>query len=214
MPPCRGPGAHAPGRARVPLGGVPRALFVPAEDVAQLIAVFPHRVIERHDRATGDAEHHLDALGLERAKDRIGSVHSHLLSFGLTVLRPFSGRREGDPVLSPPPSALLAAGCVSDISLAGENVNELDAYAARCREARIAIGHGYGEAEHRLRSMPEHVGGRKPEVSLLPRGETRSVGCGGAAGGSSFRRRLRFEILPFWESACISGNSPAAEGAS
>jgi hypothetical protein len=54
---------------------------------------------------------------------------------------------------------------VSDISLAGENVNELDAYAARSREARIAVGHGYDEAEHRLRSMPEHEEGRKPEAA-------------------------------------------------
>ena len=53
---------------------------------------------------------------------------------------------------------------MSDISLAGENVNELDAYAARYREARIAVGLGYDEAEHRLRSMPEHARGRKPEV--------------------------------------------------
>ena len=33
------------------------------------------------------------------------------------------------------------------------------------REARIAVDHGYGEAEHRLRSMPEALQGRKPEVS-------------------------------------------------
>ena len=84
--------------------------------------------------------------------------------------------------LVPSPAAGLANGadsvavctdrglCVSDVSLAGENVGELDAYAARCREARIAVGHGYGEAEHRLRSMPEAVGGRKPEA-LPVRGE-------------------------------------------
>jgi len=44
--------------------------------------------------------------------------------------------------------------CASDGPL-GENVNELDAYAARQRlavaAARIAVEHGYDEAEHRLK---------------------------------------------------------------
>jgi hypothetical protein len=53
--------------------------------------------------------------------------------------------------------------CASDVSLAGENGNELDAYAARSREARIAVGHGYDEAEHLGESMPEAVESRKPE---------------------------------------------------
>ena len=61
--------------------------------------------------------------------------------------------------------------CVSDVSLAGENVNELDAYAARNRPAvngmaRIAVGHGYGEAEHRLQACLNPCGSRKPEARL------------------------------------------------
>ena len=75
-------------------------------------------------------------------------------------------------MLIPSPSALVVAVCVSDVSLAGENVNELDAYAARSRdavsgEARIAIERGYGEAEHRSPSMPGPVRGRKSEVFPL-----------------------------------------------
>ncbi|WP_411277495.1 hypothetical protein, partial [Gaiella sp.] len=43
--------------------------------------------------------------------------------------------------------------CVSDVSLAGENRDELDAYAARYGDtvnggSRIPVERGYGEAEH------------------------------------------------------------------
>src|SRR6478735_8448582 len=60
--------------------------------------------------------------------------------------------------------------CVGDVSLAGENVDELDAYAVRRRVAvkggeRIAVERGAGVAEHRLQSMPDRVRGRKPEAS-------------------------------------------------
>ena len=48
--------ADATGRARVALGGVTRALLVPAEHVVQLIGVLRQRVVERHDRAARDAE--------------------------------------------------------------------------------------------------------------------------------------------------------------
>ena len=68
-------------------------------------------------------------------------------------------------MLIPSPSALVLAVCVSDVSLAGENVNELDAYAARYRrEARIAVERGYGEAEHLASSMPGPMRGRKLEA--------------------------------------------------
>ena len=58
--------------------------------------------------------------------------------------------------------------CASDVSLAGENGNELDAYAARCRSAqngvlRIVVERGECEAEHLSQSMPEAVGRRNPE---------------------------------------------------
>jgi hypothetical protein len=51
---------------------------------------------------------------------------------------------------------------VSDIPpLAGENENQLNAYAARYREARIAYLRAYGAAEHRGERMPEQSCGRK-----------------------------------------------------
>ena len=70
-------------------------------------------------------------------------------------------------MLSPSASALAPTGAGVDVSLAGENVNELDAYAARCRETRIAEKHGYGVAEHLLQSMPDRVLGRKLEASAV-----------------------------------------------
>jgi hypothetical protein len=53
------------------------------------------------------------------------------------------------------------------LPLAGENENQLDAYAARYREARIACRRGYGEAEHQTASMPEPAGVRK-RLRTLP----------------------------------------------
>jgi hypothetical protein len=52
--------------ARVAFGGVTRALFVPAEHVMQAIAVAVQRVVERHDRAAGYAEHHAHTFADER----------------------------------------------------------------------------------------------------------------------------------------------------
>ena len=83
------------GGARVALRHVAGALLVAGENVADGGAA-GHRVVGRHDRAARDPEHHVDAFGLERAEDRVCSVHSHSLSFGLTVPRPFPGRLDGD----------------------------------------------------------------------------------------------------------------------
>src|SRR5678816_2937537 len=52
--------------ARIPFRGVTRALLMTTEHMTQPVAILPHRVIERHDRAAGDAEHDLDALADER----------------------------------------------------------------------------------------------------------------------------------------------------
>ena len=167
--------ADATGRAGIPLCHVPRALLVAGQDVANRRAA-RHGVVGRHDRTAGNPEHHLDALGLQRAEDRVCSRHLHLSSFGFTVPRPFSGCRDGDAgacvsvAVCTSLGSLATGWYVGDISLARENGNELDAYAARSRtavngSARIAVGHGYGEAEHRLRSMPEPGWGRKEEPS-------------------------------------------------
>ena len=52
--------AHAVARARIAVRRMRGRLFVPHEDVARrLLAV--ERVVKRHDRAAGVAEHHLDA---------------------------------------------------------------------------------------------------------------------------------------------------------
>src|SRR4051794_35198810 len=45
--------------------------------------------------------------------------------------------------------------CEVDVSLARENVNELDAYARRYRKAGIAVRRGYGEAEHLHQACPK-----------------------------------------------------------
>ena len=75
------------GGAGVTFRSVPSALFVAAENVAQLIAIFPQRVIEGHYRAAGNAEHHLDILAHERFAHHLGS--------GALVRRGAgSGRRE------------------------------------------------------------------------------------------------------------------------
>ena len=81
--------------ACVPLRHVACALLVPGEHVSDR-GPARHCVVRRHDRSARDAEHHLDALGFERPQNCVGSVHPHLLSFGLTVFRPFSRRRGGE----------------------------------------------------------------------------------------------------------------------
>ena len=40
------------------------------------------RVVGRQDRAAGDAEDRVDALGLERAQQRVGAVHAHQTASG------------------------------------------------------------------------------------------------------------------------------------
>ena len=57
------------GGARVTFGGVPGTLFVTAEDVTQVIAILPHRVVKRHDRAAGNAEHHFDILAQQGSRE-------------------------------------------------------------------------------------------------------------------------------------------------
>ena len=68
--------ADAAGGARVALGHVAGALLVPREHVAHGGAA-RHRVVERQDRAARQPEHHVDALRLERAEDRVCAVHLH-----------------------------------------------------------------------------------------------------------------------------------------
>ena len=62
------PDAHADltADARIAFGGVSRALLMTAEHVAQLRAVFPHRVVERHDAAARDTEEHIDIFANQR----------------------------------------------------------------------------------------------------------------------------------------------------
>ena len=68
--------ADAPRRPRVALGHVAGALLVPGEDVAHGRAA-RERVVGRQDGAAGEAEDGVDALGLERAQDRVGAVRLH-----------------------------------------------------------------------------------------------------------------------------------------
>ena len=117
----------------VALRHVAGALLVAGEHVPDARAS-GHGVVGGHDRPAGNAEHDVDALGLQRPEDRVGSVHSH--SWCPSVSR----------CLVPSPVASTVTGvsvdlpdcgrCASDgPSLAGENVDELDAYAARSRPA-------------------------------------------------------------------------------
>src|ERR1700693_61417 len=70
------------GGARVTFRRVARALFVATQYVAQAIAILPHRVIERHDRAAGDAEYDFDILADERLAHylRACALVGHLLT--------------------------------------------------------------------------------------------------------------------------------------
>src|SRR4051794_32540983 len=77
--------------------------------------------------------------------------------------------------LSPSRSCIGGYRCAGDVSLAGENVDELDAYAVRYRTAvsgsgRIAVKRGRGVGEHRLRSIPDRGRGGKPGGSARPGG--------------------------------------------
>ena len=63
-------------RARVALRHVPCALLVAGEDVTHGRPA-RERVVGREDGAAGKPEGDVDPLGLERAEDRVGAVHSH-----------------------------------------------------------------------------------------------------------------------------------------
>src|SRR6185312_9625958 len=66
--------ADLAGRARVAFRGVSRALLVADEDVAKLVLV-EDGVVDRQHRAARIAEHHLDALVLQRLDDHFGAGH-------------------------------------------------------------------------------------------------------------------------------------------
>src|SRR5690606_10945313 len=65
--------AHLTRSSGVALGGVSGALLVAAEDVVEPVGILGQRVVERHDRATRDAEDDLDALPYERFTDDLCS---------------------------------------------------------------------------------------------------------------------------------------------
>jgi hypothetical protein len=66
--------AHAPRGPRVTFRSVTGALFMTAQHMTQPVAILPHRVVERHDRAAGDAEHDLDPLSDERLAEDLRSA--------------------------------------------------------------------------------------------------------------------------------------------
>ena len=59
-----GANAHAKPASRpcIAFRRVATALLVPHQHMAQLVAIFPHCVIERHDRAAREAKHHLNTI--------------------------------------------------------------------------------------------------------------------------------------------------------
>ncbi len=63
------------GRERVSLGHVSRTLLVAHEDVSDRRV--DERVVDRQDRAAGQAEHHVDALALEALDQGLGSGEFH-----------------------------------------------------------------------------------------------------------------------------------------
>src|SRR3972149_3683498 len=75
--PRRGPRDPTPPRGtRVPLSHVPRPLLVAGQHMAHRRAA-REGIVQRQDGTTRNAEADLDALRLERAKDRVGAEHSH-----------------------------------------------------------------------------------------------------------------------------------------
>ena len=78
---ARARGAHADadlaGRPRVALRHVAGALLVAHEDVPDGVLDARPGVVERQDRAAGDAPADVDALGLEAADDGLGAGHLH-----------------------------------------------------------------------------------------------------------------------------------------
>ncbi len=73
---------HPAGRLRVTLGGVPRPLLVANQDVAETLSVV-QRVIQRQDRAAGNAEDHVGSGLLQRKHERLrsGDLSAHLIVF-------------------------------------------------------------------------------------------------------------------------------------
>ena len=63
-----------PGRARIALGGMDRALLVAHQDVAQRV-LLEQRIVDRQDGAAGIAEYDIDALIDQRLDDDIRSAH-------------------------------------------------------------------------------------------------------------------------------------------
>src|SRR5205085_8443783 len=73
--------ADLAGRLGVSLGRVSRALLVAAENVAHAAVV--ERVVGREVRPARDAEHGVDALGLEALDDGVNGSHCANYSFRL-----------------------------------------------------------------------------------------------------------------------------------
>ena len=72
---CAQAHAHASGGPGVTFGRMTGALLMAAEHVPQPVAVLPHGVVERHDRATGNAEHRVDPFAQQGLADDLRTGH-------------------------------------------------------------------------------------------------------------------------------------------
>src|SRR5690606_22830536 len=83
---CSSDLADLPGGQGVTFGGVPRALLMADEHVADLLGV-EHRVVRRQDRTARNAEYGVDADRLERADEARCTRHRRPVVLGGLVLR-------------------------------------------------------------------------------------------------------------------------------
>ena len=136
--------AHAPARARVALGGVPGALLVTAEHVAQASRYSHMRVVERHDRPAGDAEHHVDTLADQRlAHDlRAGACAGSIVgcSRRLRSCEDRSGAGVGHQLACSAPASRAGIAAPGPCS-------------RRARRRQLRVGDVDGEATRRCRSI-------------------------------------------------------------
>src|SRR5207244_5569751 len=97
-----------------------------------------HRVVERQDRAAGQAEHHLDALRLERAEDGVCAVRRHTGSGQNSALRreswkPATTREVNSRVVAPTPRRSRSGVCGPSTSAAETALARVAPATGACR---------------------------------------------------------------------------------
>src|SRR6266516_1209183 len=131
--------ANLAGGAGVALCHVPGALLMPCEHVPDGRPA-RHRVVERQDRAAGDAEDDVDALRFEAAENRICTVHPHAApAHGWESWKPETTRDVNSRVVAPTPRRSRSGVCGPSTSAADTALARVAPATGACRPCESII---------------------------------------------------------------------------